>query len=203
MGSPASSCQLHEAHHDPGEARERDAGAVIRRSAVGSRPKRRSAGYSTRLLNGMRIITSAGLSACICEGSNHVRLGHGVGLQHPGGRLLVEQRPERRDQREEHEQAQHRAHAVDRLVRVAAAGAIELQRHADAAERQHRARARCTAPRRTPSARDERQGRHGPQQAEPGQHEPPRPCLRRARAGRCAPRHEPVRIAARRGGTFT
>ena len=45
--------------------------AVIRRSAVGSIPKRRSIGYSTRLLNGIRIITNKGLIACICEAVNH------------------------------------------------------------------------------------------------------------------------------------
>ncbi|MNU87755.1 hypothetical protein D3C71_775460 [compost metagenome] len=46
--------------------------AVIRRSAVGSKPKRRRAGYSTRLLNGIRIITSSGFSACICEAVNQL-----------------------------------------------------------------------------------------------------------------------------------
>ena len=44
--------------------------AVMRRKAVGSIPMRRMAGNSTRLLNGIRIITSSGLSACICAGWN-------------------------------------------------------------------------------------------------------------------------------------
>ena len=41
-----------------------------------------------------------------------------VALQHPGRGLLVEQRPERRDEREDDQNAQHRAHAVDHLVRM-------------------------------------------------------------------------------------
>ena len=44
-----------------------------RHAAQGGRlpaSRRRSAGYSTRLLNGISSITSAGFSACICAGSN-------------------------------------------------------------------------------------------------------------------------------------
>jgi len=48
----------------------------MRRSAVGSMPKRRSAGYSTMLLNGISSITSSGFSACICAGSLTSQLGH-------------------------------------------------------------------------------------------------------------------------------
>ena len=43
-------------------------------------------------------------------------LRHGVGLQDPGGSLLIEERPERRHEREEHQHPQDRAHALDGFV---------------------------------------------------------------------------------------
>nr|GEU28482.1 hypothetical protein [Tanacetum cinerariifolium] len=73
-----------------------------------------------------------------------LRTVHGVGLHDPGGRLLVEQRPEGRDQREHDQDAQHRAHAFHRFGRVQAARAVQLHRHAAAAkgQQQHQRRAR-------------------------------------------------------------
>ena len=61
------------------------------------------------------------------RGLKPLGLRHLVRLQHPGRRLLIEQRPERRDEREHDQDAQHRAHAVDGLVRMTRARAIELQ----------------------------------------------------------------------------
>ena len=74
------------------------------------------------------------MSACICAGWNQLGLRHRVALQHPGRRFLIEERPERRDEREDDQDAQNRAHAIDRFVRMRAARTRELHRSAGAAE---------------------------------------------------------------------
>lgn len=48
---------------------------AIRRSGVGSKPIRRSAGYSSTLLNGISSMISSGFSACICPASLTSQLG--------------------------------------------------------------------------------------------------------------------------------
>src|SRR5690606_18578237 len=107
--------------------------APIRRSAVTSTPARRSSGYSTRLLNGISSITSTGFSACICAAENQ----SGLAMRSPC-RTQVEAFWSNSDQNGVTSantiRIRSTARAVDRLVRMHAAGAVELDRGADAAE---------------------------------------------------------------------
>jgi hypothetical protein len=179
-------------------ARKRDAGRhpPQRRRLPAEAAQR---GYSTRLLNGIRIITSSGLSACICAGLEPRRLGHAhrpaAPRWRPSGRTATRTAWSARTR----SGSQHRAHAVDRLVRVAAARALELQRQVPKPPKPRSAtRSRGRRPRRSPTGmRNTKDARPSSRPSPPAQARPR--CPRARRAARAHHIHEGIRVRRRHG----
>ena len=124
------------------------------------------------------------------------RLRHPVGLQHPRRRLLIEERPERRHQDEQHQDAEHAARAVHRLVGVRGPRPVELPPGARAreADRRHQGQAPPLGDARAAGRR--RSAASDPDRRTPGPRTPA-PRARRRSASTQARPARPVRPRAR------
>ncbi|KAG1451110.1 hypothetical protein G6F57_016249 [Rhizopus arrhizus] len=154
---------------DPGQAAEGDTGGhAAQRGRLEAEAAQRRVQH--QVVEGNQDHHQQRVQCLHLRGGEPARHLHLLALQDPRRGLLVEQREERRGQREDHKHEQHRAHAFHGFGRMLAAGTVQLQpgAAADAGQDgdQRKAQADDDAQRT-----DQPERGHGQHQAERGDHQ--------------------------------